>query len=438
VAAAISAVLTAALTMGLLVFVSAPAATANPADRKRKVDASIEELRHDLEGTSKELTDAAVQLKQTEERLPDAEAELQQAQATLADARAKDAELASRLAAASESEAKATAALENGEQEITQINRQLGRIANAAYRGGSMTPGLAIALSADSPADFATRYVMVDTALRSQNGALARLREQQALREHQEARLQAVREEIARLKAEAEANLERARQAEADAAARKAEIEQLRDQLQKALAVIEARKADETKRLDQLTKERAALEAELRRIEQERRKREAEEARKRAAADKAARARGQKPPARSSQRPPSSSGGSTLSYPVNGYITSHYGYRIHPIYKIRRLHGGTDFGAACGTPVRAAASGTVVRAGWNGGFGNQIVVHHGTLRGQGVATSYNHLSRYAVHGGSVSRGQVIGYVGTTGSSTGCHLHFEVYVNGGTTNPMGWL
>jgi murein DD-endopeptidase MepM/ murein hydrolase activator NlpD len=419
------AVLTAALAATLLTSTAPVAGAVDPADRKRKVDASIDDLRHPLEGTSAELDAAAVALQQTRARLPVAQAELAKAQATEAEARAKDAELAGRLAAATESEDKATEALEAGQAEIEQTHRQLGRIAAEAYRGGTLDRGLAVALNAESPADFATRYVMVDTALRSQNGALARLAEQQALRAHAEARLEAVRVEIDKLKAEAARNLEIARKAAADAAARKAEIEQLLAQQKKALAVIEARKADEMRRLDQLEAERKRLEAELRRIAEERR-RAAEAARRKAAASRSS---GRSAP----------SGGGTLSSPVSPmHVTSSYGWRVHPIYHTRRLHAGTDFRAYCGTPIRAAASGTVISAGWAGGYGNRIVIDNGTLRGESVATSYNHLSRYAVRGGHVSRGQVIGYSGTTGSSTACHLHFEVYVNGRTVNPMGWL
>ena len=92
-------------------------------------------------------------------------------------------------------------------------------------------------------------------------------------------------------------------------------------------------------------------------------------------------------------------------------------------------------------PERAStnnAGGTIVSAGYAGGYGNRIVVNHGFVNGVGLATSYSHMSGYAVQGGRVERGQVIGYEGTTGASTGCHLHFEVFVNGATVDPMGWL
>jgi murein DD-endopeptidase MepM/ murein hydrolase activator NlpD len=132
-----------------------------------------------------------------------------------------------------------------------------------------------------------------------------------------------------------------------------------------------------------------------------------------------------------------SSGGGYLSYPANGPITSPFGLRYHPILHIWRLHSGIDFGIPCGTPVYAAAAGTIISAGWAGGYGNRIVIDHGIVRGVDLATTYNHLTSI-VAGGRVRRGQLIGYSGTTGLSTGCHLHFETLVDGTFVNPMNWL
>ena len=122
---------------------------------------------------------------------------------------------------------------------------------------------------------------------------------------------------------------------------------------------------------------------------------------------------------------PSASG---LIWPVSGPITSGFGWRWG------RMHEGIDIGAACGTPIHAAASGTVIYSGWMSGYGNFVVIDHGN----GLATAYAHQSAIYVSGGSVSQGQVIGAVGSTGHSTGCHLHFEVRVNGTPVNPLNYL
>ena len=135
---------------------------------------------------------------------------------------------------------------------------------------------------------------------------------------------------------------------------------------------------------------------------------------------------------------PSSSSG--LIKPIPGAsITSPYGMRLHPILHIWKLHDGTDFGAGCGTPVHAAASGTVTEEYYNGGYGNRLFIDHGNVSGRFMTTAYNHLSGYAVKVGQhVTQGQVIAYVGTTGYSTGCHLHFMLWVNGTMVNPANYL
>jgi murein DD-endopeptidase MepM/ murein hydrolase activator NlpD len=132
-------------------------------------------------------------------------------------------------------------------------------------------------------------------------------------------------------------------------------------------------------------------------------------------------------------------GNGFLDRPVDGPVTSPFGYRIHPIYGYRSLHDGTDFGVACGVPIRAAAGGKVLTEYFQTAYGNRIVIDHGVHHGVGVATISNHLSGYAVATGErVKRGQVIGYVGNTGWSTGCHLHFTVLENGKPVDPMKWF
>lgn len=117
---------------------------------------------------------------------------------------------------------------------------------------------------------------------------------------------------------------------------------------------------------------------------------------------------------------------------IGGHITSGFGLRRHPILGYSRLHAGIDFGAAYGSPIYAVSDGTVSFAGWHGGHGNYVKLEHGG----GFGTGYGHMSRIAVSPGShVRAGQVIGYVGSTGLSTGPHLHYELYRSGAPVNPM---
>jgi murein DD-endopeptidase MepM/ murein hydrolase activator NlpD len=121
-----------------------------------------------------------------------------------------------------------------------------------------------------------------------------------------------------------------------------------------------------------------------------------------------------------------------MMWPVAGRITSGFGYRIHPILRFARLHKGIDFGASWGSPIVAAADGQVAMAGWAGGYGRQVRVAHAG----GIATSYSHMSQIVARQGTfVRRGQLIGYVGSSGLSTGPHLHYEVLRSGTAVNPM---
>ncbi len=129
--------------------------------------------------------------------------------------------------------------------------------------------------------------------------------------------------------------------------------------------------------------------------------------------------------------------GGVMQWPAPGYqtITSYYGNRLHPVLKVYKLHTGIDIGAPSGASVVAAADGTVIISGYSSAYGNYIVIDHGS----GITTLYGHHSSNLVSKGAVvKRGQTIAKVGSTGWSTGPHLHFEVMINGATTNPLNYL
>ncbi|MEO0686911.1 MAG: M23 family metallopeptidase, partial [Cyanobacteria bacterium J06649_11] len=128
-------------------------------------------------------------------------------------------------------------------------------------------------------------------------------------------------------------------------------------------------------------------------------------------------------------------GSGIMAFPSDGYISSPYGWRSHPILGRGRLHTGIDFAANYGSTIRAADSGTVLYSGWYGGYGKTVIINHG----KGISTLYGHSSKlYVKSGENVKRGQPIAAIGSTGFSTGPHLHFEVRKNGTPVNPAKYL
>ena len=131
---------------------------------------------------------------------------------------------------------------------------------------------------------------------------------------------------------------------------------------------------------------------------------------------------------------PAAVGNFIWPYPQNNYVSSGYGMRFHPIFQENRMHSGIDIGGTAGQNIVAAAAGTVAVAELNSSYGNYVMINHGN----GTATLYAHMQSLAVSAGqSVTQGQVIGYCGSTGWSTGPHLHFEFRVNGATTDPLAY-
>ncbi|MGV8909862.1 MAG: peptidoglycan DD-metalloendopeptidase family protein [Propionicimonas sp.] len=132
--------------------------------------------------------------------------------------------------------------------------------------------------------------------------------------------------------------------------------------------------------------------------------------------------------------------GDLIGWPVSDHTPSTgFGYRSDPFTHRQRWHDGVDLGQACGDPAWASLDGTVVHAGWAGGYGNRVILRHADRSGLSFATTYNHLARIEVEvGQQVTKGQVVGRIGSTGRSTACHLHFEVILDGSYVDPMRFL
>ena len=125
--------------------------------------------------------------------------------------------------------------------------------------------------------------------------------------------------------------------------------------------------------------------------------------------------------------------------PIQGRITSPFGWRTHPIFNSKSFHSGVDIGGPNLGAIRASNSGKVIYSGWYGGYGKVVIIEHGIVNGKPITTLYAHMNSIAVGNGQrVSKGQVVGYEGTTGYSTGPHCHFEVRVNGQPNNPLNYI
>jgi murein DD-endopeptidase MepM/ murein hydrolase activator NlpD len=396
-----------------------PAWAADDRDDLRKQKAenlkALKELAGQLEDVTKELADAYVAFEETKASLPLAEAEVTDATAAYTTAKTEHDAVVARLERAQADKAAIEEQIRDAEQRVVDAQSALAQLARESMSDDAVAQSqLLLLLGATSVDQIDSRYVAVEAAARARGNALVDAREEAALNRNREARLGAVTEEISALEGEAQASLDRA--IEAKEAAEKA-----RDELNALLAAQE-RHAEDLKYQTALLKEQEAqLEADNVAINQRLKDLEAAE---RARAESGA--------------PPVSDG--TFGPPLSSLrITSPFGYRTHPITKVYKLHTGVDFSAACGTPIYATSSGTVIIASMLPAWGNRIEINHGIINGHFIVSSYNHLSSFSVSPGDhVERGQVIGLVGTTGYSTGCHLHYEVLSNGAYTDPMAFL
>ncbi|WP_454853293.1 peptidoglycan DD-metalloendopeptidase family protein [Promicromonospora soli] len=404
-----------------------------------------ESLEAELEHTDTQLADAVLELNRVEGRLPVAEAELAVAEAELERAEREAAILAQRLADAQLEEAKVSQQLQDGSGKVEGARDDIAQMAREEFRGSDDASTIGLVTGAQSTEEFISGYSVSSSAARIRARTLAELQDAEATARNLQARLTAIREVVTELKSLADENVRSKEQAKQAAVARKAEIQELIAEQERLKNRIERRKDIALESMRENEQELSSIESDLKRIIREQEERDERLAREQAEREAAAggSSGGGSSGGGSSGGGSAGGGGSLsfLSYPTaNPVITSSYGMRFHPVLQYYRLHAGTDFRAYCGTPILAPADGTVQYARYLEGLGNQVLINHGySSGGSSVMTSANHLTSFVVSSGQqVSRGQVIGYSGTTGTSTACHLHFEVYVNGSTVDPMTWL
>lgn len=438
-----------ALVLAASLVSAAPMAFADELeDKQAALEAEAARVQQSLEFVDSRIAKAAGDLVIYQGQLPGAQQALLEAQGRVASAVKEVEALAARVDLAQQNKAKITQQLETDKQKIASTKKLIGQIATQAYKAGGVPSNLTLFFGSNGGGSLTDTMDLADQAMRSQNSAMDKLSQQNATNVNSQARLEAVEAEIQDLKAKAEAALAREKAARDEAEAKKAEVDRLIADTSRLNDELQAAKPGIQSQLAAVQASQDAVAGEI--AERDRRLREqweAEQRRLAEAAAAAARAQGQavQPYAPVTGSP--SAFGLRHPFDSNVPITSGFGWRATPPGTIDfygtggYLHTGIDFGAACGTPVYAAAAGEVFSSGWNSadGGGWRVKLSHGVVQGNSLTTVYYHNSSIVVANGQhVSQGQLIAYSGNTGNSTGCHAHFETWLNGAAVDPMRLL
>lgn len=387
-----------ALMTAVMLTVSAPVVLADD-----------EDLQDQLSSVQSQMAEQAQKKSEAEAVIGNVYEKLRVIQENLDAAKAAYESISSQIGETDKKIADTQSELEKAQARLSKREVVLSRRIRDIYMNGQLNY-LDVIIGAKDFNDFATRVELLRRVVNSDLELISSIREERDKIDEAKKILEEERQRLATLQTEAEA--------------KKTEIEQHKAEQQAIL-----RKAE----TDKATAEEAyvELEASSNQIAQMLREREAARQAAQAAAASGGSSGGGDDD--SSYQPVSGSG--QMIWPVNGVITSPFGYRTHPIFGRQILHSGIDIGVDEGTPVHAADGGVVVEAGWISGYGYCVIIDHGN----GTSSLYGHNSSLAVSSGqAVSQGQVIAYAGSTGNSTGPHVHFEVRVGGEPVDPSAYL
>ncbi len=356
-------------------------AFANNQNKLNNVKNQISNIQSQLNQGKKEEKDLISQISALNSKINTIENEINQITA----------DIQNKIAAIAEAEIK----LKETEAAIVQQNDALNKRLRVMYKNGE-TGMLEILLGSSNISDFLSNVDMIQKIYDNDIKILKKIQKQ-----HEDIKEQKVQLETLKTQLEQEKKNEEAKQAELQV--QKSSVEALKAEVSKDNKALE-------KQIDQLNAEANALTALI---------------------------QSQQNKGQASSSTTSQYTGGAMAWPVpaSHRITSPYGYRIHPILKVKKFHSGIDIGAGSGTPIVAAASGTVTMSQTYGGYGKTVMIDHGG----GMVTLYAHCSKLNVSvGQKVTKGQTISLVGSTGQSTGPHLHFEVRKNGATQNPTSYV
>jgi murein DD-endopeptidase MepM/ murein hydrolase activator NlpD len=404
----LAAVVLSALCTAALGLVSATPAAADPKDDAKSASHRAARAEAILENATAAARTAALRLEAATAALPAAQQKVATSRGLVAAAQAA-ANTAQRAADVAKVAYDAVAErFQEAQDQVEDARQRVDDVASASYMGGNFAT-INMLVGAKGPQDAMDRLDMARQVMRKQQGdVLAMTVARRAVRTEQDRAGLAKRlaEDTAQ---DAKDKLAAARTAQATAVQAQAAVINLADIRARAYASAQSQRSAVLLQYRQARVEEARIEAALRAWQ---------------------------------HKGGVVSGlhyGGSLLMPVNGWKSSDFGERYDPFYRVWQLHAGADFAAGGGTPIHAAAGGRVVQAGWNGGYGNYTCIDHGEYQGREFSTCYGHQSSILVDVGEhVRRGEVIGKVGTTGASTGFHLHFETRFDGVPRNPLPYL
>jgi murein DD-endopeptidase MepM/ murein hydrolase activator NlpD len=396
------------LAIGLLVAAPSPGHASDINGQQKKVAAALAQASQDLDSSSAATTRAAAAYAAVQKKLTAAQGQLTSARTQLAGARTTATAAAADATAAREALTGAREQVRAAAADVAAQQGQIDQIVRLRYESGP-SEDVTMLFGSGAPGAYLERAGLIEAVVRGRDDQLTRLQNDRL----QLAAGQAiVRDRTAAVVARQQAAdraVTKVGQLVAQAAEATRQLGVLSAQRSATLAAASTALAADRAQVTQLQNESASIAALIRQREV---------------------AASQNGPVSSIRR-----GTEGLIYPVNGPITSGFGYRTDPVTGQYQLHAGIDFGVGTGTPIHAAKAGTVIFAGTETGYGNYTCIDHGG----GFSTCYAHQSKIEVTvGQTVTQGEVIGLVGSTGYATGPHLHFETRVNGNPENPLDFL
>ncbi len=377
-------------------------------------NARVTQLQQDLQGIDATLAQIYIDLDSLKQQIPVAEAAHVAAQERY-DTANREHQVALEQLEVSEAE------LERLEEEVAEAQAKqaeateaIGDIAREMYRNGTPSP-MVLVMTAQGSQEIGDRAAAADVLARTQDQVLEQALNVESTQRNQVERQDAVNARITELENTARVAADEAEKAAAETKTALEDLNKLQAETQAKQAEWDGKKAEAAAQL------------------------ESAEAAHREAAARLSELDAQAAQVLASGQAASGSSGFVSPLPVPLIVTSPFGPRLHPVLGYWRMHLGTDFAAACGVPVLSVADGVVSAVYWNESGGNMVFVNHGNYNGVAVSSAYLHLSAQSVSVGQwVGAGQQVGLVGTTGYSTGCHLHLSIMENGVDVDPMGYL